>query len=123
MSTLTIPVAPLAFVRLNAVHLLTFQSGKDQMSLTKTRQERLEARITADQKELFKEAAELRGQSLTDFVVTSVRDAAMAVLRERHLFELTRRDREAFVAAVLRSPRPQARLRRAAQRHGYLRKR
>jgi uncharacterized protein (DUF1778 family) len=84
------------------------------------REERLEARVTAEQKELFKEAAQLRGQTLTDFIVSSVRETALAVLRERQVVELSRRDQQAFVAALLGPAKPNRRLREAAKRQGYL---
>lgn len=38
-------------------------------STTKPRDERLEARVSRDQKALFQRAAELQGRTLTDFVV------------------------------------------------------
>jgi uncharacterized protein (DUF1778 family) len=82
--------------------------------------ERLEARVTTDQKELFKEAAEARGQSLTDFIVSSVRDAALAALHEKQVFEISRRDQQAFVDALLSPAQANDRLRAAAERHGYL---
>ncbi len=44
--------------------------------IDRTRGERLEARITADQKALIQRAAELEGRSVTDYVVSSVQDAA-----------------------------------------------
>ncbi len=87
------------------------------------RVERLEARVTAEQKELFQEAADARGQSLTDFVVGSVREAAVAALRERDVIELSRRDQQAFVDALLAPAHVNVRLRAAAKRHGYVRER
>lgn len=87
------------------------------------RVERLEARVTAEQKELFQEAANARGQSLTDFVIGSVREAAVAALRERDVIELSRKDQEAFVEALLGPARVNVRLRAAAKRQGYLRER
>ena len=42
----------------------------------RVRGERLETRITADQKRLIEHAAALQGRTLTDFVLTSVQDAA-----------------------------------------------
>ena len=45
---------------------------------------RLEARITAEQKRLFKEAAAVRGVSLTDFVVNCVHEAAVRTLEASH---------------------------------------
>jgi len=47
-------------------------SGK---ATTKVRNERLEARVSRDQKALFQRAAELQGRTLTDFVIASVHDA------------------------------------------------
>jgi hypothetical protein len=45
--------------------------------------ERLEARISREQKQLLHEAAQLRGQSLTAFVVSSAQEAARRTLEER----------------------------------------
>ena len=84
--------------------------------------ERLEARITADQKAFFKEAAATRGVSLTDFVVNSVHEAALRTLEARNTVELGRRDQKAFVEALLRTQSPNAALRRAVERQGYARK-
>ena len=47
--------------------------------------ERLEARVTLEQKELFKEAATLQGVTLTDFVVSSVHQAAIRALEARRV--------------------------------------
>lgn len=79
--------------------------------------ERLEARITAEQKELFREAAALTGVTLTDFVISSVQQAAMRTLEERHLITLSRNDQRAFIRAILSPARPNARLRAAWARH------
>jgi len=45
-------------------------------SSERTRGERLEARITAEQKTLIQRAAELEGRSVTDYVIASVQEAA-----------------------------------------------
>lgn len=79
--------------------------------------ERLEARITADQKDLFKRAASLRGVTLTDFVVSSVHEAAVRTLEAMHVIEFGRRDQQAFVDALLNPARPNANLIKAARRH------
>jgi uncharacterized protein (DUF1778 family) len=83
--------------------------------------ERLEARITTDEKDLLKEAATLRGISLTDFVVGSAHEAAIRTLQERHIIEIGRRDQRTFVEAVLNPEPPHRRLRAAAARHGLSR--
>jgi len=79
--------------------------------------ERLEARVSAETKALFQEAATLQGQSVTDFVVGSAVESARRVLREKELIELTQRDRIAFVESLLNPPLPNRRLREAARRY------
>ena len=79
--------------------------------------ERLEARITPDQKDLFKRAASLRGVTLTDFIVSSVHEAAVRTLEALHVIEFGRRDQRAFVDALLNPGPPNEKLIKAARRH------
>ena len=79
--------------------------------------ERLEARVSAEVKALLQEAATLEGRTLTDFIVQAVTEAAKCTLRERDVIELSQRDREAFVNALLHPPTPSARLQSAAQHY------
>ena len=79
--------------------------------------ERLEARVTPEQKELFKQAATLQGVTLTDFVVSSVHQAAIRTLEAQHVLELSRDDQKAFVKALLRPQGPSQRLRATWSRH------
>lgn len=81
------------------------------------RAERLEARITAEQKALIEHAAALQGRSITDFVLTSVQDAARRAIEEHEIVSLSVRDSQAFVEALLNPPEPGARLREAAARY------
>lgn len=69
------------------------------------RAERLEARVTAAQKDLIERAAALEGRSVTDFVLTSVQDAARRAIEEHQRLNLSLRDSEAFVEALL-NPEP-----------------
>lgn len=69
----------------------------------RTRAERLEARVTAEQKSLIERAAALQGRSVTVFVLTSVQDAARRAIEEHN--QLSVRDSEAFVDALL-NPKP-----------------
>jgi uncharacterized protein (DUF1778 family) len=71
----------------------------------RTRAERLEARITAEQKSLIERAAALQGRTVTDFVLTSVQDAARRAIEEHNQLALSVRDSEAFVDALL-NPKP-----------------
>ncbi|MGH9346400.1 MAG: DUF1778 domain-containing protein [Vicinamibacterales bacterium] len=85
--------------------------------------ERLEARISTEQKQLFKEAAALRGVTLTDFVVSSVHEAAVRTLEARHVIEVSRNDQRAFIDALLEPAVPNSALRRAWSRHATTRSR
>lgn len=52
---------------------------------------RLEARVIVNQKELLRQAATAQGLTLTAFVTSSAREAAIKVLRELHVIERGRR--------------------------------
>ncbi|MGY3441321.1 type II toxin-antitoxin system TacA family antitoxin [Bradyrhizobium sp. USDA 4473] len=69
---------------------------------TRTRAERLETRVTAEQKNLIERAAALQGRSVTDFVLTSVQDAARRAIEEHSQLALSVRDSEAFVDALMK---------------------
>jgi uncharacterized protein (DUF1778 family) len=84
---------------------------------TKGRDERLEARISRDQKALFQRAAEMQGRTLTDFVIASVNDAAVRVIEEARTIRLSVKESRAFAEAVLNPREPNARLDAAAQRY------
>ena len=71
----------------------------------RARAQRLETRLTAEQKNLIERAAALQGRTITDFVLTSVQDAARRTIEEHQQLELSVRDSEAFVEALL-NPRP-----------------
>jgi uncharacterized protein (DUF1778 family) len=71
----------------------------------RTRAQRLEARVTAEQKTLIEHAAALQGRTVTDFVLTSVQEAARRAIEEHQQLELSVRDSRAFVDALL-NPRP-----------------
>lgn len=81
------------------------------------RSERLEARISAEQKALFQRAAELQGRTLTDFIVASVQDAAVRTIDEMQVIRLSVEDSKAFAEALLNPPEPNERLRAAARRY------
>jgi uncharacterized protein (DUF1778 family) len=79
--------------------------------------ERLEARVTREQKQLIEHAAELEGRSITDFVVASAQSAARQVIQDHEILKLTARDREVFVQALLNPPQPTDKLRQAVRRY------
>ncbi len=81
------------------------------------RDKRLDARVTAEEKRLFERAAALTGHTTTGFVVSSVLEAARRVIREHERMQLSARDREAVVAALLNPQAPNEALTRAAREY------
>ena len=88
-----------------------------QAAAKRARSERLEARISEGQKELFMRAAALQGRSLTDFLIASAHAAALEIVHARNMLRLSQQDRQAFVSALLTPPPPASTLRRAAKRY------
>jgi uncharacterized protein (DUF1778 family) len=80
------------------------------------RTERLEARLTAEQKEKIEEAAAIRGISVSDFVITSAQEAASRLIRENEVLTLSERDRKTFFDLLLNPPKPNKRALAAAKR-------
>lgn len=84
---------------------------------TEPRSERLEARISREQKALFQRAAELQGRTLTDFVIASVHESAVKAIAELEVIRLTAADSRAFAEALLHPREPIPELRAAAERY------
>jgi uncharacterized protein (DUF1778 family) len=72
--------------------------------------ERLEARLTASQKELLQQAATLEGTTLTEFVVRSAQQQARRVIEEHTLIKLGLEDSQSFVESLLNPPDPNTRM-------------
>jgi len=81
------------------------------------RGERLEVRTTSAQKRLIERAAELRGTSVTDFVVSNIQVAAAETVKEFESLFLRDEAREIFVKALLNPPEPNEALKAATARH------
>jgi len=81
------------------------------------RVERLEARVSKAQKNLFLRAATVQGRSLTDFLIASVQEAAERALRAHDVLTLSERDRRIFVEALVKPAAPSKTLRQAARRY------
>ena len=85
--------------------------------LTSHKSERLEARVSADLKRLFQEAANLHGITMTDFVIRSAQEAAQRTVQEQEIMRLSEQDRKVFVSALLNPPEPGPRLRAAVEHY------
>lgn len=84
------------------------------------RSARLEARITPDLQALIRRAAELQGRTLSDFVVSAARDAAVRAIEEVEILRLSIEDQERFAEALIEPTAPVAALERAFQRRREL---
>ena len=87
---------------------------------TRTRSERLEARVTSEVKALIENAAAIQGRTVTDFVLTSVQEAARRTIEDHQRLDLTVRDQQAFVAALLHPKPVNDRLRDTVRRYRAL---
>ena len=79
--------------------------------------QRLMARVTTEQKRLLQRGAEIRGQTLTEFVVAAAQDAATRAIVDQEVIELGLRDSQAFAEGMLAPPPVGASLRAAARRY------
>lgn len=77
--------------------------------------ERLEARISSNKKNLLKNAADLSGRTLTDFVIDAAYEAAVRIIQEYQQLHLSIADRDVFIEALLNPPKPSNRLLKAAK--------
>jgi uncharacterized protein (DUF1778 family) len=81
------------------------------------RKERLEARLTTEQKRHIEQAAQIRGTSVSDFVILSADEAAIRTIREQEVLILNERARHVFAEALLNPPTPGRKLLAAARRY------
>ena len=82
--------------------------------------ERLEARVAPEQKRLIERAAELRGTSVTDFVLASAQQAALETIENFQMLSLRDEASRLFVSSLLSAPAPNAAARAAVRRYKSL---
>jgi hypothetical protein len=83
----------------------------------KTRNARLEARVSSDQKDFFQRAATLTGRTLSELVIDSTQEAAAKILKEQEIIRLTRQEQVTFVKALLMPAEPGTRIKKAVQNY------
>lgn len=98
---------------------MTISSHHDHVAIRvpRVKVERLEARVSVEQKDMFQHAANLLGRSLTDFMVSILTDASKQVISEHHSINLSVRDQKIFVQALLKVSVPNKNLLNAAKRY------
>ena len=80
------------------------------------RDERLDARVTREEKEVIETAASLRGTSASDFIRMATREAALKTIREHEVLALNQEAKRVFVDALLNPPNPSQRAIAAVRR-------
>lgn len=78
-----------------------------------TKSERIEARVTPEQKEMLAYAASLEGRSLTDFVIASAQKSARRAIEESRFVKLSTENQRRFAEAILNPVEPNDALRAA----------
>ena len=81
---------------------------------------RLEARLPLDVMVRLKRAAEIRGRTLTDFVVSAADEAACRTLEDAEIIRLSIEGQRQIAAAILNPPAPTPALKKAAKRYREL---
>jgi len=79
--------------------------------------ERLEARVSSQEKSIFARAAAIQGRTLSEFVVSSLHEAATRAIESHEIIQLADQDRESFINALLSPPEPSENLKAAAKRY------
>ena len=85
---------------------------KSQKSLA-----RLEARVDAEIKARWQQAADLQGITLTDFIITSLQESASKIIQQHQTMKLNKKDTAAFVDAILNPSQPNENLIAAAKEY------
>jgi uncharacterized protein (DUF1778 family) len=68
----------------------------------------------------LKRAAEIRGRTLSDFVVAAADEAACRALEDAEIIRLSITGQRQIAAAILKPPAPTSALRKAAKRYREL---
>ena len=78
---------------------------------------RLEARLPAAVYAQLKRAAQIKGRTISDFVVAAAQEAAQRVIEDEGILRLSTEDQIRFAEALINPPKPNDALRRAKALH------
>jgi uncharacterized protein (DUF1778 family) len=92
-------------------------SLSERVRRTPLKSQRLMARISHDQKSLLQRAAEIRGQTLTEFVISAAQEAATRAIVDQEVIDFSLSDSRAFAEGMLNPPPVGAPLHAAAKRY------
>lgn len=77
------------------------------------KEERISARVTQDVHSTLRQAAEMVGATVNQFLVQAALKEAQGIIERERIIQLTRRDAEMFFRMLERPPKPKAKLRAA----------
>lgn len=83
------------------------------MPRTQVKSERIEARVTADALSVIRQAAEMTGRSLSDFIVSAAERDAHRTIEEEQIVRLSAEDQRRFVDRLLNPSEPAPAMQRA----------
>lgn len=79
---------------------------------------RFDTRLSKEQKEFFEHAATIGGfRNLSEFVIYSAQEQAKKIIENYNKVLASKRDQEIFFDAIMNTPKPNARLKKAASRY------
>jgi uncharacterized protein (DUF1778 family) len=81
------------------------------------RTQRTEARLLPEQKKRIERAANIKGLSLSDFIVQNADEAAIRTIQQHETWTLETADRDRFMEALLHPGEPGDQLKSAAARY------
>lgn len=81
-----------------------------------TAEARFDTRLTHSQKDLFEEAAKIKGfRSLSEFIIYTTLEAATAIIEKHNAILVSEKDKKVFFDALANPPKPNKDLIRAAK--------
>lgn len=86
------------------------------MLTTKSKQSRVDLRVSPEQKELLERAAFLRGLSLSSYLLSNSIEAAIKDIESHSKFVLSDNDRDLFLSLMENPPEPNQALKSAMKR-------
>ena len=94
------------------------------MSTSKTSEKaRFDARLSRSQKELFEQAAKIKGyKSLSEFVIQVTQEAAITIIQRQQNIIASERDQIIFFNALTNPPKPGKNLKKALKAYKQLAK-
>lgn len=81
--------------------------------MTASKAERMDMRLSSQQKRLIEQGAALKGLSTSDFVIQSAAQAAEQIIHDQQIITLSLEGQRAFLAALESPPEPNESLKEA----------